>query len=70
MGKDIPVPKCYPKGEVLRKTAERCPETDADVMETMHHVRRLSLGNECVFQAVLEPYSLSEGRFYMLCCLS
>ncbi len=69
MNKDVLVPKYYPKGEVLRKTAERYPEIDADVMEIMHHVKRLSSGNECGFQAALEPYSLSEGRFYVLCCL-
>lgn len=69
MNKDVSVPKYYPKGEVLRKTAERYPEIDADVMEIMRHVKRLSSGNECVFQAALDPYSLSEGRFYVLCCL-
>ena len=69
MNKDVSVPKYYPKGEVLRKSAERYPEIDADVMEIMRHVKRLSSENECALQAVLEPYSLSEGRFYVLCCL-
>ena len=69
MNKEVSVPKYYPKGEVLRKTAERYPEIDADVMEIMHHIKRLSSGNDCGFQAALEPYRLSEGRFYVLCCL-
>lgn len=69
MNKDVSLPKYYPKGEVLRKTVERYPEFDADVMEIMRHINRLSSGNECAFQAALEPYSLSEGRFYVLCCL-
>ena len=69
MNKDVSIPKYYPKGEVLRKTAERYPEIDAEVMEIMRHVKRLSSSNECVLQAALEPYSLSEGRFYLLCCL-
>lgn len=69
MNKEVLGPRFYPKGEVLRKTAERYPEIEADVMEIMLHIKRLSSGNECVFQAALEPYSLSEGRFYVLCCL-
>ena len=69
MNKNVSIPKYYPKGEVLRKTAERYPEIDPAVMEIMRHVKRLSSGNECVFQADLEPYRLSEGRFYVLCCL-
>ena len=69
MNKDVSVPKYYPKGEVLRKTAERYPDIDADVMEIVHHIKRLSSGSDCEFQAALEPYRLSEGRFYVLCCL-
>jgi DNA-binding MarR family transcriptional regulator len=69
MSKEVSIPKYYPKGEVLRKSAERYPDIDADVMEIMRHVKRLSSGNECVFQAALEPFNLSEGRFYVLCCL-
>ena len=69
MDKEVFVLKYHPKGEVLRKTAELYPEIDAQVMEIMRHIKRLSSGNECVFQAALEPYSLSEGRFYVLCCL-
>ena len=69
MNKDVFVPKYYPKGEVLRKTAERYPEMDADVMEIMLLIKRLSSEDEGGFQAALEPYGLSEGRFYVLCCL-
>ena len=69
MNKDVLGPNYYPKGEVLRKTAERYPEIDADGMEIMRLVKRLSSENEAEFQAALEPYGLSEGRFYVLCCL-
>ncbi len=69
MDNEAAIPKYYPKGEVLRKTAERYPDLDADVMEILLHIKRLASGNECGFQASLEPYSLSEGRFYVLGCL-
>ena len=66
MNKEVFVPKYYPKGEVLRKTAERYPEIDADVMEIIRQIKRLSSGNECVFQAALEPFSFRKAGF--MCC--
>ena len=69
MNKEVFVPKYYPKGEVLRKVAERYASVDAEAMEIIIRIKQLSVGDECAFQEALEPYGLSEGRFYVLCCL-
>ena len=63
------LPKYYPKGEVLRKVAERYPSIDAEAMEIIIRIKQLTAGDECAFQEALEPYGLSEGRFFVLCCL-
>ena len=68
MNKDV-APKYYPKGEVLRKVAERYPSIDAEAMEIIVRIKQLQVGDECAFQEALEPLGLSEGRFYVLCCL-
>ncbi len=69
MNKEVFVPKYYPKGEVLRKVAERYASVDAEAMEIIIRIKQLSVGDECAFQEALGPYGLSEGRFYVLCCL-
>lgn len=69
MNKEVSVPKYYPKGEVLRKVAERYASIDAEAMEIMIRIKQLSVGDECAYQEALEPYGLSEGRFFVLCCL-
>ena len=68
MNKEV-VPKYYPKGEVLRKVAERYADVDAEALEIIIRIKQLAVGDECAFQAGLEPYGLSEGRFFVLCCL-
>ena len=69
MNKEVSFPKYYPKGDVLRKVAERYPEIDAEATEIMLSIKRLSSGDECSTQEALEPYGLSEGRFYVLAFL-
>ncbi len=69
MNKEVSVPKYYPKGEVLRKVAERYPNIDAEAIEIIIRIKQLAAGDECAFQAGLEPYGLSEGRFFVLGCL-
>lgn len=68
MNKEV-APKYYPKGEVLRKVAERYPSIDAEAMEIIIRIKQLAVGDECAFQEALEPHGLSEGRFFVLCCL-
>ena len=69
MNKEASIPKYHPKGEVLRKVAERYASVDADAMEIIIRIKQLAVGDECAFQEALEPYGLSEGRFFVLCCL-
>jgi len=69
MSKEVFVPKYYPKGEVLRIAAERYPNIDAESIEIIIRIKQLAAGDECAFQEALEPYGLSEGRFFVLCCL-
>jgi DNA-binding MarR family transcriptional regulator len=66
MNNEVPFPKYYPKGEVLRKVAERYPGIDAEATEIILSIKRIASGEECAIQDALEPYGLSEGRFFVL----
>lgn len=69
MNKDAKFPVYYPKGEVLRKAAERYPDIDAEATEIMLRIKQIASVEDCAFQEALEPYGISEGRFLVLCCL-
>ncbi|MGI4788956.1 MAG: MarR family winged helix-turn-helix transcriptional regulator [Janthinobacterium lividum] len=69
MNTETPFPKYHPKGEVLRKAAERYPDIDLEAIEIILSIKQIVSAEECVFQQKLEPYGLSEGRFYVLCHL-
>ena len=69
MNKDATFPKCYPKGEVLRKAAERYPDINPEAHEIMLRIKQIAASQEVIFQEMLEPHGLSEGRFYVLCHL-
>ena len=66
MNKEVPFPKYYPKGDVLRKAAERYPGIDPEATEIILSIKQIASGEECATQQALEPYGLSEGRFYVL----
>lgn len=69
MNKEFSCPKYYPKGEVLRKAAERYPDIDPVATEIMIRIKQIATGEECATQEALEPHGISEGRFYVLCHL-
>lgn len=69
MNKEASFPKYYPKGEVLRKAAERYPDIDLEATEIMLRIKQIASGEVCEAQGALEPHGLSEGRFYVLCYL-
>ena len=69
MKKDASFPVYSPKGEVLRKAAERYPDIDAQAIEIMLRIKQIASFEDCAFHEALEPYGLSEGRFLVLCCL-
>ena len=69
MNEDVKIPFYSPKGEVLRKAAERYPDIDAEATEIMLRIKQIASVEDCAFQEALEPYGLSEGRFMVLCCL-
>lgn len=61
--------KLPPKAEVLRKIAQRYPEVEADAMEVLINLQRVSGAGQCSTGQFLEPYGLSDGKFYVLCSL-
>ena len=61
-----PFTKMPPKAEVLRKAAERYPDMEPDAMEVLIHIQRVTHQAHCVTNQSLEPYNLSEGKFYVL----
>jgi DNA-binding MarR family transcriptional regulator len=61
--------KLPPKAEVLRKIAQRYPEVEPDAVQVLINIDRVSAAGQCVASQFLEPYGLSEGRFYVLACL-
>ena len=69
MNKEVSFPKYYPKGDVLRKAAERYPDIDLEATEIMLRIKQIASGEGCEAQEALEPHGLSEGRFYVLCYL-
>ena len=66
MNDDVPFMKLPPKAEVLRRIAQRYPEVEADAMEVLINIQRVAKAAQCVTSQFLEPYGLSEGKFYVL----
>ena len=69
MENEKPFPKIPPKAEVLRKVAERYPDLEPDAMEVLINVQRVAQQAQCSNSQFLEPYKLSEGKFFVLCHL-
>ncbi len=62
-------PKIPPKAEVLRKAAQRYPGLEPDAMEVLINIQRVCKAAQCDASQFLEPYGLSEGKFYVLAYL-
>ena len=60
------VPKMRPKGEVLRRAAQRYPELEVEAIEVFLSIQRVAQESDCATREELELYGLSEGRFYVL----
>jgi len=69
MEDNTPFPKLPPKAEVLREIAQRYPEVEEDAMEVLINLQRVSAAGQCSTGQFLEPYGLSDGKFYVLCSL-
>ena len=66
MENDDKVTKMIPKGEVLRKVAQRYPELQMEAMEVFLSIKRVAQESDCGTRDGLEPYGLSEGKFFVL----
>lgn len=66
MESDARIPKMMPKGEVLRKAAQRYPDLQTGAIEVFMHLKRVAQEADCATGASLEPYGLSEGKFFVL----
>jgi DNA-binding MarR family transcriptional regulator len=60
------IPKSLPKGEVLRKVAQRYPDLPIDAMEIFLSIKRVVQQSDCDNQEALERFGLSEGKFFVL----
>lgn len=69
MENEVLFPKIPPKAEVLRKVAQRYPEVEPDAMEVLINIQRVCKAAQCDTSQFLEPYKLSEGKFYVLAYL-
>jgi DNA-binding MarR family transcriptional regulator len=61
--------KHFPKEEVLRKASQRYTDLKSSAVDVFLNIKRVAKGFECANQDYLEPYGLSEGKFYVLCDL-
>ena len=66
MKDETPIPKMMPKGEVLRKAAQRYPELQTSAIEVFLNIKRVAQEADCENRDALEPYGLSEGKFFVL----
>ena len=57
------------KGELLQKTVQRYPELEASAIEAITTLDRVSREVKSQMNCPLEEHCLSEGKFYVLCCL-
>ena len=66
---NTPFRKMSPKAEVLRKAAQRYPGLETDAMEVLIHIQRVGQQAQCATSQSLEPFHLSEGKFFVLAYL-
>ena len=66
MNDEVPFPKYSPKGEVLRRAAQRYPDLQASAIEVFMAIKRVTADTDCANRLSLEPFGLSEGKFYVL----
>ncbi len=66
MKNETPIAKLMPKGEVLRRAAQRYPELQTTAIEAFLNIKRVAQEADCDNRDALEPYGLSEGKFYVL----
>lgn len=63
------VPKHFPKEEVLKKASQRYTGLKSSAVDVFFNIKRVAKDFECASQDFLEPFGLSEGKFYVLCDL-
>ena len=70
MLRETPVMKAPMKGELLQKTVQQYPELEASAIEAVTTLDRVCRKVKAQMNCPLEGHGLSEGKFYVLCCLT